>query len=179
MTTLGFGTASNFRSEAKKKSETKGEIEMNLGINTTKILGRNHAAKIIGGIVLGAVLAVVVSLQAGISHADSPSSPQSAGPSYVQQPLSESIQERLEVQRVMAAEYESAKPVSDSIQERLEVQRVMAAEYESAKPVSDSIQERLEMRRVMAAEYESAKPVSDSLQERLEVQRVQEDMLNR
>ena len=124
MIALGFRTNSIFRSEAEMKSETKGEIEMNLGIKTTKVPGRNHAAKIIGGIVLGAALAVAVSLQAGISQADSPTSPRSADPSYVQQPLSESIQERLEVQRVMAAEYESAKLVSDSLQERLEVQRV-------------------------------------------------------
>ena len=56
MNAPGFGTNSKFRPATGLNIERQGESEMDLGMNTKKVSKLNQAAKLIGGLALGALL---------------------------------------------------------------------------------------------------------------------------
>ncbi len=91
---------------------------------------KQTSAKVLGGLALGALLVTATGLPSGTTYADGPKRPMSAGPSYLEQRTADSIEERFEVQRVVADMYNndslSVPTTSESVQERFEVQRLLA-----------------------------------------------------
>ena len=137
MITPSFGTNNGSKPATGQNINTEGESEMNSEIKTTKVSKWNKSAKIIGGLALGALLAVVVPLQAGITLGDSPTSPLTANATYAEQRHSDSLEERMEVQRIRAENFATTNPasinlsysemrVADSLEERMELQRIRA-----------------------------------------------------
>ena len=130
-----FRITSRIRPATRHKFEIEGERDMNPNTKTTNGTKGNPVAKIVGGLVLGTMLTITVPLQTGISYGDSPVSPLSASPSYAEQRLADSLEERMEVQRIRAetpatTNARSSDPdysemrVADSLEERTEVQRL-------------------------------------------------------
>ena len=85
---------------------------------------KNTVVKVVGGMVLGALLATGVTLATTTSFAESSASPLASSSILAEQSLNESIAERLEVQRVIAGMPTAFNTNSESVEERLEVQRV-------------------------------------------------------
>ena len=164
-----FRITSRIRPATGHKFELAGERDMNPNTKTTKGTKGNPVAKIVGGLVLGTMLTIAVPLQAGISYGDSPVSPLTASPSYAEQRLADSLEERMEVQRIRAETLVTTN------------QRSRDPDYSEMR-VADSLEEHMELQRLRAEtlvttnsrsrdpDY-SEERVADSLEERREVQR--------
>ena len=159
-TTLGHGKLNGAFQEIKTTLE---ELEVNIAMSINNVkephsvsMTEQTLAKVLGGFALGALLVTATVLPLGTTFADGSNRPMSAGPSYQEQRLGDSIEERFEVQRLLVDMYNhsftSSPTASESIQERLEVQRVIENMYNhsfiSSPTASESAQERLEVERV-------------------------------
>ena len=109
---------------------------------------KNTVAKVVGGMVLGALLATGVTLATTASFAESSAQPLASSSILAEQPMTESIAERLEVQRVVAGMPVAFSTNSESVEERLEVQRVIAGMPLASYTNSESVEERFEVQRV-------------------------------